>query len=99
MVMIKGKKAGICDDLLSTDSLWSLVSIFFSANCHLPVYILIKGILQVNLIKLAGGTYIQNEPVHEISNNVVCVSSKGLDQPADTRSLIRAFARRLFYEC
>ena len=70
------------------------------------MYILIKGILQVNLIKLAGvggggggGTYIQNEPVHEISNNVVCVSSKGSDQPADTRSLIRAFALRLFYEC
>ena len=34
MVMIKGKKAGICDDLLSTDSLWSLVSIFFC--CKLP---------------------------------------------------------------
>ena len=35
------------------------------------------------------------EPVHEISNNLVCATSKGLDQPADTRSLIRTFARRL----
>ena len=36
------------------------------------------------------------EPVHEISNNVVCVTSKASDQPArDTRSLIRAFAGRL----
>ena len=34
-------------------------------------------------------------PVHEISNNVVCATSKGSDQPAHTRSLIRAFARRL----
>ena len=35
------------------------------------------------------------EPKHEISNNVICVTSKGSDQPAHTRSLIRAFARRL----
>ena len=35
------------------------------------------------------------EPVHEISNNVVCPTSQGSDQPAHTRSLIRAFARRL----
>ena len=32
------------------------------------------------------------EPVHEISNSVVCATSKGLDKPAHTRSLIRAFA-------
>ena len=35
------------------------------------------------------------EPMHEIFNNVVCATSKALDQPAHTRSLIRAFARRL----
>ena len=35
------------------------------------------------------------EPVHEISNNVVCATSKVSDQPAHTRSLIRAFASRL----
>ena len=38
---------------------------------------------------------IIHEPVHEISNNVVCVTSKASDQPAHTRSLIRAFANRL----
>ena len=38
-------------------------------------------------------TYI--EPVHEISNNVVCATSIASDQPAHTRSLIRAFASRL----
>ena len=32
---------------------------------------------------------------HEISNNVVCVTSKGSDQPAHTRRLIRVFASRL----
>ena len=38
---------------------------------------------------------IINEPVREISNNVVCATSKASDQPAHTRSLIRAFAGRL----
>ena len=38
---------------------------------------------------------ILNEPRHEISNNVVCATSKGSDQPARTLSLIRAFASRL----
>ena len=36
-----------------------------------------------------------NEPQHDISNNLVCATSKGSDQPAHTRSLIRAFACRL----
>ena len=32
---------------------------------------------------------------HEISNNVVCATSKGSDQSTHMRSLIRAFASRL----
>ena len=36
-----------------------------------------------------------NEPEHEISNNVVCATSKASDQPEHTRSLIRAFASHL----
>ena len=39
--------------------------------------------------------YTLSEPVTEISNNVVCATSKASDQPAHTRSLIRAFASRL----
>ena len=35
------------------------------------------------------------ESRHEISNNVVCATSKASDQPAHTRSLIRAFGSRL----
>ena len=35
------------------------------------------------------------EPVHEISNIVVCATSKVSDQPVHMRSLIRAFASRL----
>ena len=33
--------------------------------------------------------------MHEISNNVVCATSKASDQPAHARSLNRAFASRL----
>ena len=33
--------------------------------------------------------------MHEISNNVICVTSKASDQSAHWRSLIRAFACRL----
>ena len=37
---------------------------------------------------------LRNEPRHEISNNVICATSKASDQPAHARSLIRAFAVR-----
>ena len=39
-----------------------------------------------------------NEPRYEIPNNMVCATSKGSDQPAHTRSLIRAFASHLNIE-
>ena len=35
------------------------------------------------------------EPVREITNNVVCATSKASAQPAHARSLIKAFASRL----
>ena len=38
---------------------------------------------------------MKGEPVHDISNKMVCATSKASDQPAHTRSLIRAFACRL----
>ena len=38
---------------------------------------------------------IINESRHGISNKVVCATSKASDQPAHTRSLIKAFASRL----
>ena len=37
---------------------------------------------------------IECEPLHEISNNVVCETIKASDQPAHMHSLIRAFASR-----
>ena len=41
------------------------------------------------------GRSINEQPRHEISKMVVCATSQGSDQPAHTRSLIRAFATRL----
>ena len=35
------------------------------------------------------------EPGHDISNSVVCATSKASDQPAHMRSLVRAFVSRL----
>ena len=57
-----------------------------------------KHIFRVRKRKVSGRRYFfapkTYEPRHEISNNVVCATSKASDQPAHTRSLIRAFARR-----
>ena len=50
---------------------------------------------QTSFIRLYLVEYILIEPVHEISNNVVCATSRASDQPAHMRSLIRAFASRL----
>ena len=38
---------------------------------------------------------VKFEPRHEISNNVVCATSKASDQPVHTRSLIRTLASLL----
>ena len=40
-------------------------------------------------------SFVIIEAGHEISNNVVCATSKGSDQHVHTRSLIRAFASLL----
>ena len=44
---------------------------------------------------LAKGKTLIYVPRRDISNNVVCATSKASDQPAHTRSLIRVFASRL----
>ena len=48
-------------------------------------------------VKGQGQNAYNNEPRHGISNNVVCATSKASDQPAHTRSLIRAFCESLDY--
>ena len=44
-------------------------------------------------------TKIIIEPHHEITDTVILTTNKGSDQPAHTRSLIRAFAGRLNILC
>ena len=62
-------------------------------------YISFGSVLFANVIFAWHGSAVVDvlkyEPVHEISNNLVCATSKASDQPAHTRSLIRAFACRL----
>ena len=44
--------------------------------------------------------WIRIEPVHEISNNVVCATSKASDRPVHMRSLIRALlVTWVYYDC
>ena len=56
-----------------------------------------RGSSESTLVKMTNcwKSHAMAQPVHEISNNVVCATSKASDQPAHTRSLIRAFASRL----
>ena len=54
-----------------------------------------KGFQMYKGVLFADFTSFLFEPVHEISNNVVCVTSKASEQPAHTCSLIRAFASHL----
>ena len=49
----------------------------------------------VKLVSYYPGSHLEYEPVHEISNNVVCATSKASDQPAHKHSLLRTFASRL----
>ena len=57
-------------------------------GCFVKQYLVSYPVLQAGCLLLI-------EPVNEISNNVVCATSKASDQPAHRRSLIRAFASRL----
>ena len=62
------------------------LGIEISNNCSRRIFKYLKGLAT---------SKIPFEPVREISNNVVCATSKASDQPAHTRSLIRDFACRL----
>ena len=69
---------------------WKAVQTYFNnalSTCELYCYPIMSRTDLVKMCKL--------EERHEISNNVVCATIKASDQPAHTRSLIRAFASRL----
>ena len=73
-----------------------MASIYSLYQLKLTVPLLRKNALFTHTYPLALRAILFNiEPVHEISNNLVCATSKASDQPAHTRSLIRAFASRL----
>ena len=68
----------------------SVLLILFQAIVEL------KGSKELNMVIRKGTVSIlMNALKSEISNNVVCATSKASDQPAHTRSLIRAFAGHL----
>ena len=73
---------------------WSVVALLCSTKYHFytPVLKIWHGRPSVNNIQ---DIFMIIEPVPEITNNLVCATSKASDQPAHTRSLIRAFASRL----
>ena len=61
------------------------------------IKLIVKGIkcLASLAFYLFSPTRLINEQPHEISSNVVCVTSKASDQTAHMHSLIRAFASGL----
>ena len=68
------------------------------SNFRLTEFNKISFFFQIDDISILGSDtslQILFGPVYEISNNLVCATSKASDQPAHTRSLIRAFASRL----
>ena len=72
------------------------VHVWVNFSLGSTVYCICYGYPHVNYLwgQSVTKTLIRYEPVHEISNNVVCATSKASDQPAHTRSLIRVFASR-----
>ena len=74
---------------------------FWVFICHVRRQILFNTVGQYSVLGILDSSTCIYEPRHEISNNVLFATSKGSDQPAHTRSLIRAFFSRLniFYEC
>ena len=51
--------------------------------------------LQIHVLQKGGFKKKLYKPRHEISNNVVCATSIASEKPANTRSLIGAFASRM----
>ena len=68
-----------------------LVQIPACASVHLSINTL-SSTIHIERSSYVAAIY---EPVHEISNNLLCATNKASDQPAHTRSLIGAFACRL----
>ena len=66
-----------------------------SVDVTLIIHFLSYSVNSLRMLSFKPDDLHVNEPVHEISNNVVYATSKASDQLAHTRILIRAFASRL----
>ena len=78
------------DKFLAANALWTITWKFKQT-------FLKDSVKRLNMIQYTAFLSSQRiyEPLHGISNNVVCAASKSSDQPAHTHSLIRAFPSRL----
>ena len=77
--------------ILSLSILTTFLIIFKLFLKNMTSFLIFRTIMGLYL----NASLISYETVHEISNNVECGTSKASDQPAHTRSLIRAFASPL----
>ena len=73
--------------------------IYIESNIAAPVLINLLNLLRKSDIMLGKPCYLSlfptcliNELRHEISNNVVCATSKGSDQPAHTHTHLQHFS-------
>ena len=80
--------------LLQTRSVFNLIYSYINIICK-TCDITVETLSHQRRNDKKGANSGINEPRHEISKNVVYVTSKGSDQPAHTRSLVKAFASRL----
>ena len=69
-----------------------LIAVFFSVSFNCKHFIIISNFIQFFFHPYHASARFIDEQWHEISNNMVCATSKGSDQPAHMRSLIRTFA-------
>ena len=87
--------SGLC--LFLTVSCVGLQCVIVAFPCHTHFFTLLKtNGADPDGISSGSSLFAKvHEPQHEISNNVVCETSKGSDKPAHTGSLIRDFGSRL----
>ena len=78
--------------VLECTKIWKM---YKTAHCQVPYFSTFHAVMYTLCVFYCPPENITFEPWHEISNNLVCATSKGSDQPAHTRRLIRAFAGRL----
>ena len=85
-----------CDNITLADPLAAQLQFLLNEekglrrNLEIRVQRLRNEVLAIN--NVLGSIHLIIEPRHKINNNVACATSIASDQPAHTRSLIRAFA-------